>query len=245
MTSRREPKTWSPCRIAFAFVVISSIGCSGVAGVREQSSDRALATHCQEHGCGSDERAEHLGEGCYVVHAPNRHSLYGRLYDCTQDILPAGEVMCLDVTPCPGLCKKTITVEGREVPTDRCRQRWDQYQRSQHPLTCSPVGLAVSYEPADLGLKTPRTTLDLPRRLMDEVLRSGKDRLLYTVELCASATGLAAGEPTHSTGFAEIDQLLRARIGELELDLSNAPGSCVNATFVLGKFECEAEQVST
>ena len=239
MTSWREPRTWSPrqCPIAIVFLVIASSGCSGVAGAREHSSDRALATHCQEHVCGSEEHAEHLGDGCYVVHARDRD----RLFECTTDIQPAGELMCLDVTPCSGACKVTISIDGREVPIDRCRPRWEQYRRSLHPLTCSPVGLRIFYEPAALALKTP-LTMDLPARLVQDVLRTGKEKVVYAVELCVSATGIAVGERTHSTGFAEIDRLLRARIGELEIDARSASGSCAIANVVLGPFECDVEQ---
>jgi hypothetical protein len=57
-----------------------------------------------------------------------------------------------------------------------------------------------------------------------------------------SATGIAVGEQTHSTGFAEIDRLLRIRIGEFEIDARSQSGSCAIATVVLGRFECEVEQ---
>lgn len=219
------------------FLVISSGGCSGVAGVREHSGDRALATYGQDHVCGSEEHAEHLGDGCYAVHARDRDTLY----ECTTDIQPAGELMCLDVTPCSGACKKTISIAGREVPIDRCRPRWERYRRSLHPLTCSPVGLRVFYEPTTLPLKTP-LTMDLPDRLVQDVLRTGNDRVVYTVKLCVSATGIAVGEQTHSTGFAEIDRLLRIRIGEFEIDARSASGSCAIATVMLGRFECDVEQ---
>lgn len=195
--------------------------------MRDHAQRDVLATHCRAtRACGPEVHAENLGDGCYVVSS--------RLYQCTTDVLPVGELACLDVTPCTGACTQTITVDGREVDVERCRPRWEAYRRARHPLACSPV--PVHTIPAGL---LP-ATLDVPRELVTEVQRSGKDRVTFEAEVCASAANATVGEPTTSTGFPRLDRWLRERLGETRA--LTAPGSSENVTLVLGRFECEAEQ---
>jgi hypothetical protein len=206
------------------WIVLAALcGCGGTSAVKDHAQQQVLATHCRASGaCGPELRAEPLGDGCYVVSA--------RLYQCTTDVLPVGQLACLDVTPCTGACKQTITVDGRDVDVDHCRPKWDAYRRALHPLTCSAVPVATT-PPSLLPAK-----LDIPRELVTEVQRSGKDRLVYETELCAST----AHEPSRSTGFPALDRWLRVRLGEVGARVES--GSCEKVTLVLGRFECEIEQ---
>ena len=185
-----------------------------------------LASHCRTHACGPDLRVEPLGDGCYVVDS--------RLYECTTDILPVGELACLDITPCAGACEKTITLDGREYEIDHCRPKWEAYLRAKHPLTCSPVPVQTIPE----ALLPPK--LDVPIELMREVIRSGKDRLVYETEVCPSTAKIAVGKLIRSSGFLALDRWLRARLAGLGAPA--ALGACASVTLVLGRFECETEK---
>lgn len=107
-----------------------------------------------------------LGDGCFVV---NRRAI-----QCHGD-----GTDCIDVTPCPGLCKQVVfDADNLQVPIERCQSRWREYVAAQRlPPSCDPVQLVSWIEPADSGrIEVPRT-LALPVATSVFVLRSGKDKL--------------------------------------------------------------------
>lgn len=65
--------------------------------------------------------------------------------------------------------------------------------------------------------ETPRE-LAVPEPLIVSVMRTGKDRLWYQVEMCS---GLVVRRVEHSTGFPDLDQHLDAHLGELGLAVSD------------------------
>jgi hypothetical protein len=209
------------------FVV--ACACSGTSGVRDHAQQDVLATHCRDHACGPELRAEHLGDGCYAVDS--------RLYQCSSDTLPVGQLMCIDVTPCTGACKVTITVDDREVDIKRCRPKWQAYWHAKHPLTCSPVPVAVQG-----SFNAIPKTLDIPPDIVREVTRSGRDRLIYETAVCGLTSTTTVGDPIKSSGFPALDQWLAERLAGL--DASSVRGSCTTVTLVLGRFECEVERES-
>jgi len=205
--------------------------------VREHASELVVAAHCERHACTSAPRPRHLGDGCYTVHDPDGD----HLYDCSTDRLPAGAASCIEVTPCIGACTQTITINNRQIPIDRCVATW-RADREAHrpPRTCSPARLQVVIEPAATPAVTP-STLVLPAELVVEVIRSGKDRVVYAAESCVASDGIVVKEPTHRTGFADLDRVLHRQIGELAG--ASSPGACVIVTLLVSHFECESDKV--
>lgn len=226
--------------ISLGFFAACMIGCSGTAGVREQSHELVVATHCSNGRCAARPEPRHLGDGCYAVHdaGTNRN----HLYDCTTDHAPAGAATCIDVTPCTGACKQTVTLDGREIPIDRCEARW-RADREAHraPRRCSPSLVQVVMEPPTT---TPMASspLTLPAEVVMEVSRSGKSRVVYTAESCASADGIVVKAPTRSSGFPTLDVVLHQTIGEHSTGI--ALGGCAVVTLLVSRFECEVDQVS-
>jgi hypothetical protein len=194
-------------------------GCGGAASRRRYMAIEAATTECRSHGCASEPPARDLGDGCYVV---NHH-----LYDC--EIQPGG-ASCFEIPRCPGACTVTIEQNGLDVPIQRCLDRWDDDRRAHlPPPTCDPVRLVI------VRTSAPRSarSLMLPAALVMTVFRSGKDMLEYSAVVC----GGLVGEPTHRTGFPEIDDALRV---QLEL---GGPGSdsCEPVSVVVSHFECTSE----
>jgi hypothetical protein len=70
------------------------------------------------------------------------------------------------------------------------------------------------------------------------VIRSGKTKVSYEVEVCATTGGVEVGAATHTTGFPELDRVLRGRAAELALP----PGGCAPVALVAWRFACETEQ---
>ncbi len=81
------------------------------------------------------------------------------------------------------------------------------------------------------------STLALPAELVIEVIRSGKNRVVYTAETCVTSGGIVVNEPTHRTGFAKLDLVLHRKIGEVVGKAS--PGTCAAVTLLVSHFECE------
>jgi hypothetical protein len=210
-------------RTLLALVLVAA--CSGTAGGRDRSEALVVATHCQGHACKTTPQARGLGEGCYVVD--------DELYQCSTDVLPVGEASCFAIPRCAGACKVTITVDDREISTERCRARWAA-DRAAHrpPPRCSPVRLQVLSGPA-----VSPADLRLPAELVLEVLRTGKSRLMYEAEACSTNDGVVVGEATHTTGFAGLDGVLRGEVAAL----APPPGECVTIVLLASEFECDLE----
>lgn len=215
--------------IVIVLVLVLAAACSGTAGVRDHSETLVVATHCADHACSPRPQARGLGEGCYAVD--------DALYQCTTDELPAGEASCVEVPRCAGACEVTLTDgRGREISTAHCRDRW-RADREAHrpPPTCSPAQLEVAIGPTAAGAPS---ALPLPAALVQDVLRTGKVRVSYEAEVCATDGGVAVGEATRATGFAELDRVLRDRL----TGLTPPAGACVRVVLVVSRFACEAEQ---
>jgi hypothetical protein len=102
-------------RALLAFVLIT--GCSGTAGVRDHAEPVVVATHCRQHACPVTPHARGLGAGCYVVE--------DRLYQCSNDGLPLGEVSCFEIDWHAGTWEfHFIDSRGHEISTRECRDRW-------------------------------------------------------------------------------------------------------------------------
>jgi hypothetical protein len=107
-------------RIAFVLALVTA--CSGTAGMRDHAEPVVIATHCRNHACPSEPRARGLGGGCYVVG--------DRLYQCSNDELPVGQVSCFEIDWQQGTRAFHYTdSRGREISTVDCRDRW----RAEHP----------------------------------------------------------------------------------------------------------------
>jgi len=99
-----------------------------------------------------------------------------------------------------------------------------------------PVRLAL--DPEQLATaETPRE-LALPSPLIERVIQSGQDSVVYTIAVCSGAPPVVGGV-THSTGFADVDRFLDTRIAELGLDLPSA--GCATVTIILLGFERACE----
>jgi hypothetical protein len=99
----------------------------------------------------------------------------------------------------------------------------------------APERLATGHTPKKLAL---------PALVIESVIRSGKDRVAYTFDVCSGQSPVPH-TVGHSTGFAELDQLLDTRIADLELALPTTPGTCTTLTLVLGRFEMACETRKT
>jgi len=209
--------------------LVLAAACSGTAGVRDHSEALVAATHCRDHACPTTPQARGIGEGCYVVG--------DQLYQCSTDLLPAGEAWCFEVPRCSGACTAAITdSSGDEISTEHCRDRWRADRKSHRPPpTCSPVQLVIAIGSA--AAPSP-SALALPEALVVEVIRSGKVRVVYEADACATNDGVVVGEATRTTGFAELDRVLRGKLAELALP----PGECLKVALVVWHFECETEQ---
>jgi hypothetical protein len=215
-------------RTSFAFALALAAACSGTTGVRDHSEALAVATHCWGHACAATPEARNLGEGCYVVD--------DRLYQCSTDYLPAGQVSCFEIPRCVGACTVTVTGRnGRAISIARCSDRW-RADREAHrpPPTCSPARLQVVDGP---GAGTS-SALPLPPALVIEVVRTGKSRVVYEAEACGTDDGVVVGEATRTTGFVELDRVLRGRLAELAVP----PGACARVALIASRFECEVGQ---
>ncbi|MBZ0237689.1 MAG: hypothetical protein K8M05_35565 [Deltaproteobacteria bacterium] len=203
-------------------VCVVAAACSGTAGVRERSEALAVATHCGRHGCPKTAEALNLGEGCYAVE--------NRLYQCAAD--GPGEASCFEIRPCPEVCDDRVT-DGRgfEVSTERCETLWRSYREAHRPPpTCAPVKLASITS----AVTHARSELTLPDALVLEVVRTGESRLMFEAEVCATDDGVVVGEPSRTTGFAQLDEVLRGEVARVAL----APGECANVALVVSQFEC-------
>jgi len=203
-------------------VLVLATACSGNAGVREHSEALAVATHCHHHDCPTTAEALNLGEGCYLVD--------DRLYQCSTD--GPGEASCFEISPCREVCDNTVTdSRGFEISTERCESlRWAYRRAHPPPPTCAPVelrsmGSVAAHSPLQLAL---------PDAQVLEVVRAGKNRVVYEAEACATGDGVVVGEPVHATGFADLDEVLRGEAAKVALP----PGECANVVLVLSRFEC-------
>lgn len=124
----------------------------------------------------------------------------------------------------------SVTEDGREVPIDRCVQRWRAHLATLATQTCSPVMLRVMPErPAAM---VP-ASLDVPADIVVAVQRSGRSKMIYPVDSC---------DPTAATtGFPELDRRLRALVSEFHLDDAGSADPCVATKLVLSRFECETQ----
>jgi hypothetical protein len=121
-----------------------------------------------------------------------------------------------------------------------CGAPHTQRAAPEPPPLCTalhPVGLAVF--PAGLATGNTPTSLALPFPLLRAVIISGKDRVIYTVEMCGGPAALQ-----HSTGFADLDQFLASRIADLGLALPAAP-ECATASLILGRFASACDRPQT
>jgi hypothetical protein len=107
-------------------------------------------------------------------------------------------------------------------------------------VTCPrPVPLALQSDAATTG--TPRE-LPVPEAVILEVVRSGKSRTMYTIEVCGDAPP-TVGHVERSTGFADLDRFLDQHLADLRLEL---PASTCATTTVILSFDraCDYPQDS-
>jgi hypothetical protein len=202
-------------------VLVLATACSGTADVRGHSEALAVATHCHHHACPTTARALDLGEGCHVVD--------DRLYQCATD--GPGEASCFEVSPCAEVCDNKVT-DGRgfEISTKRCESLWWAYREAHRsPPTCQPVLISIGPVAAQ-----SRSELALPDALVFAVSRTGMVRATYEAEACGTGDGVVVGEPTHTTGFVDLDEVLRGEVAKVALP----PGECANVVLVASRFEC-------
>lgn len=207
-----------------AVALAAAVACSGTSGVREHSEAVAVAAHCDQHACAGKPAAVDLGEGCYAVDR--------NLYQCAAD--GPGDPSCFEVPLCTEVCDNKVT-DGRgiEISTKRCEALWRDYQQAHRPPpTCRPVEVAAFGSAATLYL---RTSLALPAAVVEEVVRSGKDRLVYEARVCATADRVVVDEPTRVTGFARVDSALHAELAKVAL----ARGACADIPLVASRFDCD------
>ena len=69
---------------------------------------------------------------------------------------------------------------------------------------------------------------------MLEVFRTGHTVLMYKAEACAAGDGVVVGESSYSTGFADLDVIVRGEVAKVALP----PGECVKVTLLTSRFEC-------
>ena len=96
-------------------------------------------------------------------------------------------------------------------------------------LVCQHVGpLALAVAPETLATADTPRTFEVPEPLLLEMMRTGKVKFWYSVGVCG---GSVRGDVAHSTGFADLDQLLDVHLADLHLALPSA--GCTPATFVV------------
>jgi hypothetical protein len=133
------------------------------------------------------------------------------------------------------MCFSTVTFNGHEMSTDDCRARWESDRRARRgPLPCSPAELIVMIGSASAGRASE---LPLPDSLVRDVTRTGKTRVTYEAEACATDDGGVVVAPKHATGFADLDDILHGKATEVTL----SPGTCAPVTLLASRFECEVE----
>lgn len=100
------------------------------------------------------------------------------------------------------------------------------------PPICAPVVVLISIGSVAAH---SRSELALPGALVMKVVRTGKSTMRYEAEACATGDGVVVGEPTRTTGFAELDEVLRGEVANVALP----PGECMNVALLASRFECQ------
>lgn len=221
-------------------------GCRGVAGSVAHGEVEILGPRCAGTSCSSE--LTYLGDGCYAVHGDT-------LYECTTDFAPVGALTCIE----DGRGSTQVTVyvtdfvDGypagtRELTaTGRCRSRFAQWEQATYPdryeTWCSALHLKLTSEPALAFDRVPATLApnDVSRV---ELLRSGKSRVVATIDACIDPDGsVTPGDWIRSTQFAGIDVAVRAMVAALTGPTATDT-RCGAVTIVLDGLECRVPQAS-
>jgi hypothetical protein len=99
--------------------------------------------------------------------------------------------------------------------------------------------VAVVIERAGFPAERSATTLKLGDVLTKMLERKGIEKIVYTADVCATKDGIVARDPTHPTGFPELNAFLHREIGALAGAI--APDTCAVVTLILShKYECSS-----
>ena len=111
----------------------------------------------------------------------------------------------------------------------------------EYPACARVHPVPVTVDPTSLTSAATPPGIDIPVPLMVSVMRSGKDTVWYSGEVCGGAPPVVFSVE-HSTGFPELDRFLDEHISELGLDLPT--WGCVSASIMLRHVDrgCEPPQ---
>lgn len=73
----------------------------------------------------------------------------------------------------------------------------------------------------------------LPPPLVNSVMRSGKNRVMYTIPICGGAP-LPISSVERSTGFVDLDRFLDSHLADI--GISRPSSGCATASIILGPF---------
>jgi len=218
--------------------------------------------YCRDHprACNNDHLTiTALGNGCYEVN--NR--IYECSYDdvpnkqlrCAPDswapwrwLRPTSDLSEAQLDS--GLSTRIVDVSQKTV--GRCASLWNErriaactHEAATHPRARPSVVVVDGRDPADdpsryiaaaYFLLDASTPLEIPELAAIEVVRSGKDRLVLTAELCDEAGHLEA-RIRKSTHFAALDRAIVDWLSRLPTARSGDEPACTVAAVIVSKIE--------
>jgi len=245
-------------RLAILLVVVL-VGCGGgMTGALDRGTSDVAWEYCRTHACDKPPVIERIGDGCYIVN--DSDFSYYEHYECALDA--DRRLRCRNDDRVAGWTYLDREVgSASAVATQRCGQhplpetagrafaRWTYDLIEARREICWPPAVMVvdgrledesAYVPiTQLGLiDVPKTIENVPDVSMLEVMRSGKDKLLFSAELCVDAEHrLVLNDTLKSTGFARIDQTLRKEwLPALHVKPDAAP-ACAKLALVISHFD--------
>jgi len=207
-------------------------------GALDRAEPEVAWEYCRTHRCDDSPVVNSLGEGCYYANGEGYECSFdaGQRLQCRHDTLRsflrdhASARLTSDLSQVVfDGASGSLVFRPELVWTGHCaakRASASREERSRpHPTGC--VSARVAFSDAREGAETPDdyvplasfdlrgvpALLELPAVTRTELVRSGRTRVRYTVELCADEHGaLAARDALRSSGFAALDQMLRREL---------------------------------